>query len=169
MLLGLFVGSMLAFRPRYHLGFERHGGAAHAQRAAGHHGSWRCGLWHIVANTSGLLILGWLCMWPRIANFWQATSALCSAPAPGCSVLPTWCTSALAFIPLRRLSGRPRLLCAQHLIDTRGAVRCKQLRSKHALRLATALSWTVVAEPSRRCAGRYSGRARGNSEVVQPF
>jgi membrane associated rhomboid family serine protease len=30
-------------------------------------------LGHIMANTSGLLILGWLCMWPRIANFWQAT------------------------------------------------------------------------------------------------
>lgn len=28
---------------------------------------------HIIANTSGLLILGWLCTWPRIANFWQAT------------------------------------------------------------------------------------------------
>src|ERR1700730_9035130 len=24
-------------------------------------------------STSGLVILGWLCMWPRIANFWQAT------------------------------------------------------------------------------------------------
>jgi membrane associated rhomboid family serine protease len=30
-------------------------------------------LMHIVANTGGLLVLGWLCMWPRIANFWQAT------------------------------------------------------------------------------------------------
>ena len=28
---------------------------------------------HLAANTGGLLILGWLCMWPRIANFWQAT------------------------------------------------------------------------------------------------
>jgi membrane associated rhomboid family serine protease len=28
---------------------------------------------HLVANTGGLLILGWLCTWPRIANFWQAT------------------------------------------------------------------------------------------------
>jgi membrane associated rhomboid family serine protease len=28
---------------------------------------------HLIANTSGLLILGWLCMWPRIDNFWQAT------------------------------------------------------------------------------------------------
>lgn len=31
------------------------------------------GLWHITANTGGLLVLGWLTMWPRIANFWQAT------------------------------------------------------------------------------------------------
>jgi len=31
------------------------------------------GLWHLTANTSGLLILGWLTMWPRINNFWQAT------------------------------------------------------------------------------------------------
>ena len=29
---------------------------------------------HIAANTGGLLVLGWLCMWPRIANFWQATA-----------------------------------------------------------------------------------------------
>jgi membrane associated rhomboid family serine protease len=28
---------------------------------------------HIVSNTGPLIILGWLCMWPRIANFWQAT------------------------------------------------------------------------------------------------
>jgi membrane associated rhomboid family serine protease len=28
---------------------------------------------HLIANTGGLLILGWLCTWPRIANFWQAT------------------------------------------------------------------------------------------------
>ncbi|MBN3761285.1 rhomboid family intramembrane serine protease [Burkholderia sp. Ac-20365] len=28
---------------------------------------------HILANSSGLLVLGWLCTWPRIANFWQAT------------------------------------------------------------------------------------------------
>ncbi|MFM0031857.1 rhomboid family intramembrane serine protease [Paraburkholderia madseniana] len=31
------------------------------------------GLWHITANTGGLLALGWLTMWPRITNFWQAT------------------------------------------------------------------------------------------------
>lgn len=30
-------------------------------------------LGHIAANTSGLLILGWLCMWPRLSNFWEAT------------------------------------------------------------------------------------------------
>lgn len=30
-------------------------------------------LMHLVANTGGLLILGWLCLWPRIKNFWQAT------------------------------------------------------------------------------------------------
>jgi membrane associated rhomboid family serine protease len=32
------------------------------------------GLWHIAANTGGLLVLGWLTMWPRITNFWQATA-----------------------------------------------------------------------------------------------
>jgi membrane associated rhomboid family serine protease len=32
------------------------------------------GLWHIVANTSGLVVLGWLAMWPRISNFWEATA-----------------------------------------------------------------------------------------------
>jgi membrane associated rhomboid family serine protease len=31
------------------------------------------GFWHLLANTSGLLILGWLCTWPRTANFWEAT------------------------------------------------------------------------------------------------
>ncbi|MCX4177665.1 MULTISPECIES: rhomboid family intramembrane serine protease [Paraburkholderia] len=31
------------------------------------------GLCHIAANTGGLLVLGWFTMWPRIANFWQAT------------------------------------------------------------------------------------------------
>jgi membrane associated rhomboid family serine protease len=30
-------------------------------------------LMHLAANTGGLVILGWLCMWPRTANFWQAT------------------------------------------------------------------------------------------------
>ncbi|KAA1013491.1 rhomboid family intramembrane serine protease [Paraburkholderia panacisoli] len=31
-------------------------------------------LGHISANTSGLLVLGWLCLWPRISNFWAATA-----------------------------------------------------------------------------------------------
>jgi membrane associated rhomboid family serine protease len=31
-------------------------------------------LGHIAANTGGLLVLGWLCMWPRISNFWEATA-----------------------------------------------------------------------------------------------
>lgn len=30
-------------------------------------------LGHIAANTGGLLVLGWLCLWPRISNFWEAT------------------------------------------------------------------------------------------------
>jgi membrane associated rhomboid family serine protease len=29
-------------------------------------------LGHIAANTGGLLVLGWLTMWPRISNFWKA-------------------------------------------------------------------------------------------------
>ncbi|MFC0400053.1 rhomboid family intramembrane serine protease [Paraburkholderia rhizosphaerae] len=28
---------------------------------------------HIAANTGGLIVLGWLCMWPRISNFVSAT------------------------------------------------------------------------------------------------
>lgn len=28
---------------------------------------------HILANTSGLLVLGWLCTWPTLSNFWDAT------------------------------------------------------------------------------------------------
>jgi membrane associated rhomboid family serine protease len=31
-------------------------------------------LGHIIANTSGLLILGWLCMWPTIRNFGDAVA-----------------------------------------------------------------------------------------------
>ena len=34
------------------------------------HASYR----HLLANTSGLLILGWLTMWPRISGFWLATT-----------------------------------------------------------------------------------------------
>jgi membrane associated rhomboid family serine protease len=30
-------------------------------------------LMHLVANTGALLVLGWLCMWPRTSNFWHAT------------------------------------------------------------------------------------------------
>ncbi|HEX7910504.1 MAG TPA: rhomboid family intramembrane serine protease [Paraburkholderia sp.] len=32
------------------------------------------GVLHITANTGGLLVLGWLTMWPRIDNFWHATA-----------------------------------------------------------------------------------------------
>jgi membrane associated rhomboid family serine protease len=80
LLLAQFVGSMWlvyflsAALPSLHL--ERHGvvprtisGLQGIVFAPWLHES----LGHIVANTSGLLILGWLCMWPRIANFWQAT------------------------------------------------------------------------------------------------
>ncbi|MEX3790644.1 rhomboid family intramembrane serine protease [Paraburkholderia sp. JPY432] len=28
---------------------------------------------HIAANTSGLVVLGWLCTWPHIGGFWRAT------------------------------------------------------------------------------------------------
>ncbi|MEQ5839604.1 rhomboid family intramembrane serine protease [Paraburkholderia acidicola] len=30
---------------------------------------------HLMANTGALVVLGWLCMWPRIAGFWFATLA----------------------------------------------------------------------------------------------
>jgi len=30
-------------------------------------------LGHIMANTGGLLVLGWMTMWPRVTNFWVAT------------------------------------------------------------------------------------------------
>ena len=80
LLLGLFVGSMWlvfflsAALPSLEL--NRHGVVP--RTLGGLQGivfaPWlHAGLWHIVANTGGLLILGWLCMWPRIANFWQAT------------------------------------------------------------------------------------------------
>ncbi|GAB7527351.1 rhomboid family intramembrane serine protease [Paraburkholderia sp. 2C] len=32
-------------------------------------------LGHIAANTGGLIVLGWFCMWPRISNFVSATVA----------------------------------------------------------------------------------------------
>jgi membrane associated rhomboid family serine protease len=81
LLLGLFVGSMwLVFFVSAAMPFlqlNRHGVVP--RTVSGLQGilfaPWlHAGLWHITANTSGLLILGWPCMWPRIANFWQATS-----------------------------------------------------------------------------------------------
>lgn len=79
-LLGLFVGSMWvvflvsAALPFLHL--NRHGvvprtfgGLQGILFAPWLHASFI----HIMSNTPGLLVLGWLCMWPRIANFWQAT------------------------------------------------------------------------------------------------
>ena len=80
LLLGLFVGSIWAVfflseaMPFLHL--NRHGVVP--RTVSGLQGilfaPWlHAGLWHVMANTSGLLILSWLCMWPRIANFWQAT------------------------------------------------------------------------------------------------
>jgi membrane associated rhomboid family serine protease len=79
--LALFVGSMWAVfflsaaLPVLHL--TRHGVVP--RTLSGLQGilfaPWlHAGLWHIAANTGGLLVLGWLCMWPRIANFWQATA-----------------------------------------------------------------------------------------------
>lgn len=80
-LLGLFVGSMWvtflvsAALPFLHL--NRHGvvprtlsGLQGILFAPWLHASFL----HIMSNTPGLLVLGWLCMWPRIANFWQATA-----------------------------------------------------------------------------------------------
>lgn len=80
-LLGAFVGSMWATyfasatMPFLHL--NRHGVVP--RTLSGLQGllfaPWlHAGLFHIMANTPGLLVLGWLCMWPRIANFWQATA-----------------------------------------------------------------------------------------------
>ncbi|MFL9947538.1 rhomboid family intramembrane serine protease [Paraburkholderia agricolaris] len=79
-LLALFVGSMWAVfflsvsMPFLHL--NRHGVVP--RTLGGLQGilfaPWlHAGLWHIAANTGGLLVLGWLAMWPRITNFWQAT------------------------------------------------------------------------------------------------
>ncbi len=80
-LLGLFIGSMWvtflvsAALPFLHL--NRHGvvprtlsGLQGILFAPWLHASFL----HIMSNTPGLLVLGWLCMWPRIANFWQATA-----------------------------------------------------------------------------------------------
>ncbi|MBB3257605.1 membrane associated rhomboid family serine protease [Paraburkholderia bannensis] len=79
-LLGLFVGSIWvvflvsAALPFLHL--NRHGVVP--RTAGGLQGilfaPWlHANFIHIMSNTPGLLVLGWLCMWPRIANFWQAT------------------------------------------------------------------------------------------------
>jgi membrane associated rhomboid family serine protease len=81
MLLACFVGSMWAVffvsaaLPFLHL--DQHG--IKPRSFSGLQGilfaPWlHAGLWHIVANTSGLVVLGWLCTWPRLANFWQATA-----------------------------------------------------------------------------------------------
>ncbi len=79
-LLGAFVGSMWmvfflsAALPFLHL--NQHGVVP--RTLSGLQGivfaPWlHASLMHLVANTGGLVILGWLCMWPRIANFRQAT------------------------------------------------------------------------------------------------
>jgi membrane associated rhomboid family serine protease len=79
-LLGLFVGSMwvvfLVSAALPFLNLNRHGvvprtlgGLQGILFAPWLHASFI----HIMSNTPGLLVLGWLCMWPRIANFWQAT------------------------------------------------------------------------------------------------
>ncbi|MEX3983648.1 rhomboid family intramembrane serine protease [Paraburkholderia sp. EG287A] len=80
-LLGMFVGSMWvtyfasATLPFLHL--NRHGVVP--RTLSGLQGilfsPWlHASMFHIMANTPGLLVLGWLCTWPRIANFWQATA-----------------------------------------------------------------------------------------------
>lgn len=80
LLLAAFVGSMWlvyflsAALPFLHL--NQHGVVPHT--LGGLQGilfaPWlHASLVHLIANTSGLLILGWLCTWPRIANFCQAT------------------------------------------------------------------------------------------------
>jgi membrane associated rhomboid family serine protease len=79
-LLALFVGSMWAVfflsAALPFLNLNRHGvvprslgGLQGILFAPWLHASLR----HISANTSGLLVLGWLCLWPRISNFWEAT------------------------------------------------------------------------------------------------
>lgn len=79
-LLALFVGSMWAvFFVSAALPFlqlNRHGVVPRTM--SGLQGilfaPWlHAGLWHIMANTGGLIVLGWLAMWPRVANFWHAT------------------------------------------------------------------------------------------------
>jgi membrane associated rhomboid family serine protease len=79
-LLALFVGSMWAVfflsAAMPFLNLNRHGvvprslgGLQGIVFAPWLHAS----LGHIAANTGGLLVLGWLCLWPRVSNFWEAT------------------------------------------------------------------------------------------------
>jgi membrane associated rhomboid family serine protease len=53
---------------------------------------------HLIANTSGLVILGWLCMCHALRTFGRRPSVRCwaQASAPGCSVHRTPYTSARA-------------------------------------------------------------------------
>lgn len=78
--LGLFVGSMwVAFIVSValpSLDLDRHGIVP--RTAYGLQGvvfaPWlHAGLGHIMANTGGLVVLGWLAMWPRVSNFVEAT------------------------------------------------------------------------------------------------
>jgi membrane associated rhomboid family serine protease len=79
-LLALFVGSMWAVffvsAAMPFLNLNRHGVVP--RTLGGLQGilfaPWlHVSLGHIAANTGGLLVLGWLCMWPRLSNFWEAT------------------------------------------------------------------------------------------------
>jgi len=79
-LLALFVGSMWAvFFLSAALPFLNLNGHGVVPRSVGGlqgilFAPWlHASLGHISANTSGLLVLGWLCLWPRISNFWEAT------------------------------------------------------------------------------------------------
>lgn len=79
-LLALFVGSMWAvFFLSAALPFLNLNGHGVVPRSFGGlqgilFAPWlHASLGHIAANTSGLLVLGWLCLWPRLSNFWQAT------------------------------------------------------------------------------------------------
>ncbi|NKJ50843.1 rhomboid family intramembrane serine protease [Burkholderia sp. SG-MS1] len=80
-LLALFVGSMWAvFFLSVVMPFLNLNGHGVAPRSLGGlqgilFAPWlHASVGHIAANTGGLLVLGWLCMWPRIANFWEATA-----------------------------------------------------------------------------------------------
>jgi membrane associated rhomboid family serine protease len=80
-LLALFVGSMWAvFFLSAALPFLNLNGHGVVPRSPGGlqgilFAPWlHASLGHIAANTGGLLVLGWLCMWPRISNFCEATT-----------------------------------------------------------------------------------------------